>query len=457
MARRRHAATSGPWSVARSPSRRARRPARSTSTSRSASRSSRLPGWGPPGRRIGRSHRGAPVRRGDRRATRARARRRRGAGRPSGLGLAGAHRRRPAGRPGPARGARPTRRRDRLPDRRGSTLRRPLGPHDRSHVLAHADHLVRTGPWRDAHLPDLVVRFGATTTSKPMLTLLDRRATRPGRRRRRSRLERSGDPADDVRARRCDHHRDGAGGCSRGERPCAGDATGRATGARRTGPLTAPSWSGWRPWRRATSRSRGCPSSPSADVLPDGALLWAGNSMPVRDHGRLAPEHGPRHPAAVEPRRQRHRRGRLDRARRGGGRRRTGRARRRRRVVPARPQRARGRAAPRPVRDDRARRQRRRRDLLVPAAGDDRCARGGPARPLRGAVRDAPRDRRRADRHGPRRRVPDGRSGHDPGCPGRLRSARPGVQVLAFRTDRARNVELHREAAAAVAAAVSPR
>ena len=47
--------------------------------------------------------------------------------------------------------------------------------------------------------------------------------------------------------------------------------------------------------------------------------------------------------------------------------------------------------------------------------------------------------------------------------PGTIRAAladsvaRPGVQVLAFRTDRARNVELHREAAAAVAAAVSPR
>jgi 2-succinyl-5-enolpyruvyl-6-hydroxy-3-cyclohexene-1-carboxylate synthase len=46
------------------------------------------------------------------------------------------------------------------------------GPHDRELVLSHADHLVRTGPWRDDHLPELVIRFGATPTSKPLMTLL---------------------------------------------------------------------------------------------------------------------------------------------------------------------------------------------------------------------------------------------------------------------------------------------
>ena len=46
------------------------------------------------------------------------------------------------------------------------------GPHDRSHVVSHGDHLVRPGAWRDAHLPELVIRFGATPTSKPLLTML---------------------------------------------------------------------------------------------------------------------------------------------------------------------------------------------------------------------------------------------------------------------------------------------
>ena len=57
------------------------------------------------------------------------------------------------------------------------------GPHDRSHVVSHGDHLVRPGAWRDAHLPELVIRFGATPTSKPLLTMLADAEPSAGRRR----------------------------------------------------------------------------------------------------------------------------------------------------------------------------------------------------------------------------------------------------------------------------------
>jgi 2-succinyl-5-enolpyruvyl-6-hydroxy-3-cyclohexene-1-carboxylate synthase len=51
------------------------------------------------------------------------------------------------------------------------------GPHDRSRVLARGDFLLRPGPWLDGHRPDLVVRFGAMPTSKPFLQMLE--AVRP--------------------------------------------------------------------------------------------------------------------------------------------------------------------------------------------------------------------------------------------------------------------------------------
>jgi 2-succinyl-5-enolpyruvyl-6-hydroxy-3-cyclohexene-1-carboxylate synthase len=48
------------------------------------------------------------------------------------------------------------------------------GPHDRSHVIAHYDVLLRSPAFADDHLPDLVVRIGDTPTSKPLRAWLGR-------------------------------------------------------------------------------------------------------------------------------------------------------------------------------------------------------------------------------------------------------------------------------------------
>ena len=160
------------------------------------------------------------------------------------------------------------------------------GPHDRTLVLSHADHLVRSGPWRDDHLPELVIRFGATPTSKPLLTLLGEAM-----------------PAQIVV--------DGDGGWSD---PAIipttfvhADATATATavaielearhaeGGTKPGTAWATAWTdadraadqaliGWLAGVVARGEPfEGQPFAVLGELLPDGALLWAGNSMPVRD------------------------------------------------------------------------------------------------------------------------------------------------------------------------------
>jgi 2-succinyl-5-enolpyruvyl-6-hydroxy-3-cyclohexene-1-carboxylate synthase len=161
------------------------------------------------------------------------------------------------------------------------------GPHDRTRVLAHADHLVRPGPWRDAHLPELVVRFGATPTSKPLLTLLSEASP--------TQIVVDGDRgwSDPAIIPTTFIHAD-----------AAATATGLAD-AIASGPSTAAprapdtEWAtAWceadqkadralRDWlARVEARNEpfeGLPFAVLGDLLPDGALLWAGNSMPVRD------------------------------------------------------------------------------------------------------------------------------------------------------------------------------
>jgi 2-succinyl-5-enolpyruvyl-6-hydroxy-3-cyclohexene-1-carboxylate synthase len=48
-----------------------------------------------------------------------------------------------------------------------------FGPHDRSHVIARADALLRLPAFAEHHRPDLILRVGGTPTSKALLTWLD--------------------------------------------------------------------------------------------------------------------------------------------------------------------------------------------------------------------------------------------------------------------------------------------
>lgn len=155
------------------------------------------------------------------------------------------------------------------------------GAHDRSHVIARGDQLVRAGPWIEAHAPDLVIRFGAMPTSKPLVGLLGR--TMPellvidadaGWR------EAALIPATFVHA----------------DAEATADHLADVLGERRDHP---PDRAWLDDWRTADEAADGAmrawiggldepfEGTPFAD-LPDavderGAVLWAGNSMPVRD------------------------------------------------------------------------------------------------------------------------------------------------------------------------------
>jgi len=156
------------------------------------------------------------------------------------------------------------------------------GPHDRGRVVVRGDQLARPGPWLEAHLPDLVLRTGAMPTSAPLVNLLVR--ARPDL------LVLDGDdgwreaailPATFV-------HADPAATAGALAAALSGMAAGRAA-----------TWT--RDWLDADQRAdqamvawldevarrgeafEGAVWPVLAAGLPDGSTLWAGNSMPVRD------------------------------------------------------------------------------------------------------------------------------------------------------------------------------
>ncbi len=169
------------------------------------------------------------------------------------------------------------------------------GPHDRSHVIARADLLCRPGPWRDAHLPDLVIRFGATPTSKPLVALVTDAAP--------DQIVVDGDggyrepallPTTFVHADATDTATALADALASGVGTRDPEASGEAAA-----PAGGNTWrDGWLAADRAADAAlrawlagvesrgetfEGAPFGHLGDLLPDGAILWAGSSMPVRD------------------------------------------------------------------------------------------------------------------------------------------------------------------------------
>ncbi len=155
-----------------------------------------------------------------------------------------------------------------------SGLRR--GPHDRSLVLAHGDHIVRPGPWIETHRPEIVIRFGAMPTSKPVVELM--KAARPelfvvdgdGGWREAALIPATFVHADETMA---------AGALADAlHHPSAGKWTRDWLEAEAAAGRALESW-----LDALSEPFEGAPFKALGELLPAGALLWAGNSMPVRD------------------------------------------------------------------------------------------------------------------------------------------------------------------------------
>lgn len=161
-----------------------------------------------------------------------------------------------------------------------------MGPHDRSRVISRGDLISRPGKWIDAHQPEIVIRFGAMPTSKAILEML--REARPAQ------LVVDGDggwreaallPTTFV-------HADGAGFA---DALCTAlSPTGRASSwafdwltADRAADGAIEAWLSAR--APSDESFEPLPFAALAELMPEGGLLWAGNSMPVRDMDAYLP------------------------------------------------------------------------------------------------------------------------------------------------------------------------
>lgn len=146
------------------------------------------------------------------------------------------------------------------------------GSHDRSHVIAHYDALLRSEAFAARHAPDLVLRFGDTPTSKPLRAWLGRA------------LQTVVDPDavwhEPTRAADTVVVAEGSA--------LAGALAERLGGA----PAAAEEW--LESWRAADALvgpaldAAPDPFEPKvyaalADALPDETTVWISSSMPIRD------------------------------------------------------------------------------------------------------------------------------------------------------------------------------
>lgn len=156
------------------------------------------------------------------------------------------------------------------------------GAHDRSHVVAHYDVLLRSERFAAAHRPDLVIRVGDTPTSKPLRAwlagsrqvVIDKGSTwhEPTR------------VAERIVATAADSTLELlAAALEERERPARSSwlASWRAADAV-VPPELAAAPDPFEPKAYAAL----------ADVLPDGAIVWLGSSMPVRDVEAFFPQSG---------------------------------------------------------------------------------------------------------------------------------------------------------------------
>jgi 2-succinyl-5-enolpyruvyl-6-hydroxy-3-cyclohexene-1-carboxylate synthase len=170
-----------------------------------------------------------------------------------------------------------------------------IGPHDRSHVVARGDLLARPGRWIDVHRPELILRFGAMPTSKPILQMLQ--ATRPallvvdggGGWRESALLPATFVHADEALLA------DALAAELRGRSVIEASADSRWTSdwlaADRAAAGALGGWLARPP--ASTEPLEPLPFTLLADMLPDGGILWVGSSMPVRDMDTYLPG-GPR-------------------------------------------------------------------------------------------------------------------------------------------------------------------